>query len=106
MRPVTWCSPTSPRSCPVMAGPGAPGGGGVFSGGGGGRGRVWGDEFCLWVQGGLDQARSAATAVIGDTRQFLETAGLPVAGLGVSIGIALARAGEGLEDLLTPADGA
>jgi diguanylate cyclase (GGDEF)-like protein/putative nucleotidyltransferase with HDIG domain len=69
-------------------------------------GRLGGDEFCLWVQGGLDQARSAATAVIGDTRQFLEMAGLPVAGLGVSIGIALARAGEGLEDLLTRADGA
>jgi diguanylate cyclase (GGDEF)-like protein/putative nucleotidyltransferase with HDIG domain len=69
-------------------------------------GRLGGDEFCLWVTGGVDEAQAAALAIIVDIRRLLEAAGLPGAGLGTSVGIAAVRGDEALEDLLARADGA
>lgn len=67
-------------------------------------GRLGGDEFCVWVSGDLDRVRAVATTLIVETREALGTARLPNAGLGVSVGIAMAQPGEELEHLLARAD--
>lgn len=67
-------------------------------------GRLGGDEFCVWVPGGIERAEAAAREIIADTRRLLEGAKLPGAGFGTSVGIAEVRAGEALEDLLARAD--
>ena len=67
-------------------------------------GRLGGDEFCVWVEGGRAEAELAAAGVISETKRFLAGADLPAADLGVSIGIAVAEPGEDLEMLLARAD--
>lgn len=67
-------------------------------------GRLGGDEFCVWVPGDLDGVRATAAAIIAETRDVLAAVCLPAAGLGVSVGIAMARPGEELEHLLARAD--
>ncbi|MEW6583207.1 MAG: HDOD domain-containing protein [Actinomycetota bacterium] len=67
-------------------------------------GRLGGDEFCVWVEGGRDDAEAAARQVIAQTQAFLAAAHLPSADLGVSVGVAVAGPGEDLELLLARAD--
>jgi diguanylate cyclase (GGDEF)-like protein/putative nucleotidyltransferase with HDIG domain len=67
-------------------------------------GRLGGDEFCLWLSGDVDEAQEAAMTIIAAIRRLLESANLPGAGLGTSVGIAAVRSNEALEDLLARAD--
>jgi diguanylate cyclase (GGDEF)-like protein/putative nucleotidyltransferase with HDIG domain len=70
-------------------------------------GRLGGDEFGVWVDGGAPEAQQAAAAIVADIRDQLPPGYGDATGVGISVGGALApRDGTGVTALLEAADGA